>query len=357
MRVSAPLLLILPFIACQSTIELDEGLSSSVASMRTALAQKDYSALWALTDSQTRNSILELLRQAEGVRAKVPTLWPEGDRQAALQALGAGLAEHLGPDDDGRGARLLTATLDLNGLVFNEDTEQGLAARDLTMDPGPPRRAMIATAAGERLVFVDENGPWKSTLVRDRVLESPAFQALTEHVKKAQALAEEDTRLWRESNDPRSPQGAYNLARVAQTRKPVDVDMLFALLDGDARKTLTDLLESARSAQRQIQQRTVKAARREAYRAAGLLELVDTTTDRDLFKKWALAPQAPPLLGATDEPLSLEGDTSSNSVIVVTASGGRVSMTRDADGFWRLGGLRAMLNGALGPRPSAPPTP
>jgi hypothetical protein len=354
MRAPATLLFLIPLYACQNTAALDEALSSAVAATRTALSQKDHAALWNLTDAPTRSAIVDLLRQADKARNQVPTLWPEADRKAALEALGATLSERLGPDDDGRGVRLLEATLDLRNLVFNEDTDQGLLARDVTFEPGPPRRALIVTAAGERLAFVDDGGQWKSSFVRDLVLESAAFQALTEHIKKAQTLADEDARRWRESTDPKHPQGSYNLARAAQTRKPVDVDMLFALLDADARKTLVDLLESARAAQRQIQQKTVKAARRDAYRAAGLLELVDTSTDRELFKKWALGANATPLLAASDEPASLDGDPATGTTTVVTRSGGRVPMSRDPDGFWRMGALRPTLTAALSPKERAP---
>ena len=346
----AATLLLFIFSACQGPVELDTGLSTAVTGVRTALASRDHAALWALTDTQTQTATLGLLRDAETARAQVPTLWAEGDRAAALDALGQALAAPLGADDDGRGPRLLAATLDLGKLVFDEDTEQGLAARDVTLDPGPPRRALIVTLAGERLSFVEDQGQWKSTLVRD----SAAFQALTEHVKKAKALAEEQARVWQQSVDPKTPQGAYNLARAAQSRKPIDVDMLFALLDEDARKTLVDVLETSRAAQRQIQQRTVKAARREAYRNAGLLHLIDTTTDRELFKTWALGAAAKPLLAATDEPVSAQGAPDEGQVTLVTKSGGHIEMRRDSDGFWRIGGLRPLLTEALGPRPTTP---
>lgn len=350
----APLLSSLLLIACQSSVELDDGLAATSLELRQALAQRDHAKLWELSDTPTRTALLDLLRQAEAARAQVPSLWPESDRQAALAALGAGLAERLGPDDAGRGARLLEASLDLKALTFDEDTEQGLSPRDVTFDPGPPRRALVSTQAGERLTFVDDGGIWRSSLVRDTLLERPDFQALTEHVKKTQVLAEEQARLWRESADPRTPHGAYNLARAAQVRKPADVDMLFALLDEDSRKALIDVLESARAAQRQLQQRTVKAARREAYRAAGILQLVDTTTDRELFKRWMLSPDTPALVSATDEPKSLDGDPQTGQATVVTASGGRVEMRRDTDGFWRLGGLRPTLTKALAPAASPP---
>lgn len=353
MRIAALLTSFL--LACQSTVELDEGLATATIALRDALARADHKKLWELTDSPTRTALLDLFRQAEALRAQVPSIWPESDRKAALDALGAGLAARLGPDDEGRGPRLLEAALDLKSLTFNEDTEQGLSPRDLTLDPGPPRRALIATQAGERLAFVEDGGAWRSSLVRDTLLERADIQALTEHVKKTQTLTEEQARLWRESADPKTPQGAYNLAREAQVRKPVDVDMLFALLDEDARKTLVDVLEAARASQRQIQQRTVKAARREAYRAAGILQLVDTTTDRELFKRWLLSPEATPLMSATDEPKSLEGDPQSGAAIIVTSSGGRVPMRRDSDGFWRLGELRPLLTKALSP-PAPPPS-
>ncbi|HRE87871.1 MAG TPA: hypothetical protein PK095_01915 [Myxococcota bacterium] len=349
MRIAALLSSLL--LACQTSVELDDGLAATSAELRSALERADHAKLWELSDRPTKEALLDLFRQAEVARAQVPVLWPEADRKAALESLGSSLAPRLGADDEGRGARLLEASLDLEALTFNEDTEQGLSPRDVTFDPGPPRRALIATQAGERLSFVEDGGTWRSTLVRDALLERADIQALTEHVKKAQTLAAEHERLWRESADPRTPQGAYNLARAAQTRKPVDVDMLFALLDEDARKTLVDILEAARAAQKQIQQRTVKAARREAYRAAGILQLVDTTTDRELFRRWQLSPEATPLVTHTDEPSALEGQLASGQVTVLTLSGGRVPMRRDSDGFWRLAELRPALTKALSPTP------
>jgi hypothetical protein len=344
----APLLL----LACGGRASLEPPLTESVDALRAALEARDFDKLWALTDQETQKNLLAAFADADRARALVPSVWAEADREAANAALGSALATAIGPNDDQRGPRILAATLDPSVLAFNEGTVEGFAPRDVTFDPGPPRRAIVATAAGERLTFVDEAGQWKSLLVRDQVFESAAMKSLIAHARKTNALADEQQRVWQASLDPKTPQGAYNLARAAQDRKPPDVDMLFALLDEDARKALVDILEGARAAQKQIQQRTAKAMRREAYRAAGLLALVDTTTDRELFRRWATSPDFKPLLTATDPAVSLEGDPATGSATVVTTSGARIPMHRDADAFWRLSGLRAILTAALGPHPT-----
>jgi len=342
----APLLL----LACGGSASLEPPLTESVDALRAALEARDFEALWALTDQDTRKNLLAALEEADRARAMVPSVWAEGDRGAASAALGSALAIAIGPNDDKRGPRLLAATLDPAVLAFNEGTVEGFAPRDVTVEPGPPRRAIVATAAGERLTFVEEGGQWKSLLVRDQVLETAFMKSLIAHARKTNALADERQKVWQASLDPKTPQGSYNLARAAQDRKPPDVDMIFALLDEDGRKTLVDILDGARTAQKQIQQRTAKAVRREAYRAAGLLQLVDTTTDRELFRRWATSPDFKPLLAATDPAASLEGDLETGSVAVVTASGARIPMRRDTDSFWRLAGLRESLTTALLPR-------
>lgn len=354
---NAALTLLVSLVAggCGSSPISDPALSEAVESLRTALSRRDFDALWALTDTPTREALLAGLREADTARSLVPKVWPESDRPTALAALGQSLlAQPESPeaDESTLGPRLLAASLSPEALTFDEGTLEGLAMRDITFDPGPPRRALVLTLAGERLSFVDEAGQWKSLLARDLILESASFKSLVAQARKTIALAEERDKAWRMSLDPRTPQGAYNLARAAQERRPVDVDMLFALLDEEARKAIADLIEAARQSQRQIQQRTAKALRKDAYRNAGILHLVDAGSDRELFRKWATGSDYAPLLAATDTPMKLAGDEGSGSVEVLTESGARVPMRKDSDGYWRMAGLRDRLSAALGPRPT-----
>jgi len=331
-------------------------LTAAVRATVDALSRRDMPALWALVDAPTRERLLAILRDVERARDKVPEVWPEGDRAKALAALAGDLLEEIGPDDAGRGPRLLDALLDPGQVTFNQEVLDGLGARDVTLETGPPERAIVFTSVGETFAFVREGQQWRSLFVREHVLEQGPIPMLADHAQKTLALAEEREKAWRASFDPKTPQGSYNLARAAQTARPVDPDALFALLDDDGRKALADVLEAGRAAQRAIQQRVAKPQRRDAYAESGLTRLVDATSDRDLYRRWAKSPDFVPPLAVTDEPQRVEGTPGAPDVTVVTATG-KIAMHRDSDGFWRIAGTRAAIAKALSPPPPKPPTP
>jgi hypothetical protein len=332
----------------------DPTLASALDQTLLALETRNMEALWGLTDPATQDRLLKDLRKLESASSRVPEVWTGKDVDLAREAMGAAVLTKLGLDDPGRGPRALGVLLDATKLTFDEGTRDGLGPRDVTYEAGPPRRALILTSAGERFAFVSADGRWASLLVRDLILDHPSFKSRVEHAEKTLALRDQAHAVWVSSSDPSSPQGAYNLARTAQNRTPADLDMLFALLDTDARAALREALELGRKAQRDIQQRVNRAERRTAYEAAGIARLVDASSDRDLFFKWASTKDWKPLLPATDPPERVEGDSDRGTVMVLTQSGARVPMTRDPDGIWRLGGLRAAVLTALGPPTPSP---
>lgn len=355
-RTVQAMLLAATLVGCGGDHAEEPGLTAAVRATVDALSRRDMEALWALVDTPTREGLLAIVRDAERARARVAEVWPEGDRPKALEALGGPLIEQLGPDDAGRGPRLLGALLDPGQVAFTQEVLDGLGARDVTHEAGPPERAIVFTSVGETFAFVREGDAWRSLFVRENVLEKGPIPLLRENAAKTLALADERDKAWRASFDPRTPQGSYNLARAAQTAKPPDVDALFSLLDDDARKALADMLEAGRAAQRAIQQRVAKAQRREVYAEAGLTRLVDAASDRDLYRRWAKSPDFVPPLAVTDEPQRVEGAPGAADVVVVTGTG-KVPMHRDADGYWRIAGARAAIEKALSPPPPKPAVP
>lgn len=342
--------------ACGGEHPAEASLSAAVRATVDALSTRDMAKLWSTVDTPTRTSLLQVMRELTNARTKVAEVWPEPDRARALASLGGDLLDKIGPDDEGRGARLLGALIDPSQINFTQEILDGLGARDVTVEAGPPERASVFTAVGETFVFVREGTEWRSLFVRDNLLEAGVIPILRENAQKTLALAAEREKTWRLSRDPRSPQGSYNLARAAQTATPPDIDALFTLLDDDGRKALVDMLEAARAAQRSIQKAVAKPNRRDAYNDSGITRLVDATSDRDLYKRWAASKDFVLPLAATDEPLRIEGPPDGPDVFVVTATG-KVAMHRDSDTFWRIAGTRPAITKALKPPPAAPKEP
>lgn len=350
-------LLVSLLVACGSEHPEEASLSVAVRTTVDALSTRDMVKLWATVDTPTRTNLLQVLREVETARAKVAEVWPAAERARALAALGGDLLDKAGPDDEGRGPRLLGALIDPSQITFTQEILDGLGARDVTVEAGPPERASVFTAVGETFVFVREGAEWRSLFVRDNLSEAGVIPILRENAQRTLALAAEREKAWRATLDPRTPQGSYNLARAAQTKKPPDIDALFTLLDDDGRKALVDMLEAARAAQRTIQQRVAKPNRRDVYNDSGITRLVDATSDRDLYKRWSTSSDFVLPLAATDEPLKVEGPAEGPDVLVITATG-RVAMHRDSDKFWRIAGARPAIEKALKPPPPPPkPTP
>lgn len=283
-------------------------------------------------------------------------VWETAQHQAALLSLGSDLFATLPEDEVQRGQTLLGALIQFDALTLNEGTKAGVAPSDLIFENSAQPRALLLTRGGERLTFIKEEDQWTSTLVRDHLLDSPLYKSLKESAEKTNAMATERLRAWNLTQDPKTPQGAYNLARAAEARRPVDYDMLYALLDAPSRQVVLNILEEARKTQRELQRRTPKSERRNAYRQAGILHLVDQSSDRDLFRTW-VQENFNPLLEGADAPVALHGSLESKEVLLESANGKRIKLRLEDDGFWRLADLGDRLKTALGPRPEAPIAP
>lgn len=342
-------------LACGTDHPEEPSLSAAVRATVDALSTRDMTKLWNTVDTPTRKGLLDAVRELAKARTKVAEVWPEADRNRALAALGGDVLDKAGPDDEGRGPRLLGALIDPSQITFTEQILDGLGARDVTVEAGPPERASVFTSVGETFVFVREGGEWRSLFVRDRLLEAGVIPVLRENATKTLAIAAERQKAWRATKDPRTPQGSYNLARAAQTKAPPDYDALFTLLDDDGRKALVEMLEAARAAQRSIQKQVAKPNRRDAYADSGITRLVDATSDRDLYKRWTASADFVLPLTATDEPLRVEGPAEGPDVFIITAQG-RAAMHLDSDKFWRIAGTRPAIVKALKP-PAPQPKP
>lgn len=343
--------------ACSSTPE-EEAVAGALGELVQALQTKDPVRVWALSDEVSKHAVLDVVKALEAAQSKVPLVWggscPPADPNCkaavvkeARAALGAPLIEAAGADDPGRGPRVLGFLVDLGQLTFDDHVMDGLGARDMTFEEGPPRRVIVHTAGGDVFGFVDEGGSWRSLLVRDLVLDHPLVRELLANAKKTDGLAAERHRAWQLVVDPKTPQGAYNVARRMVTTDPPDWKGLFALLDPPAQQALGTAMEKARLAQKKLQSRTTKGQRKDAYNDHGIALMVEATSDRDLFVRWSRTPEFVKPLTATDEPMSLEGDPDQGTASVVTASGKRVPMVRDNEGYWRIADAERAIEAAL----------
>ncbi|MCC6621001.1 MAG: hypothetical protein IT385_07085 [Deltaproteobacteria bacterium] len=331
--------------ACGNTPEEDEVIAV-LGEVVGAMQAQDATKLWGLSDEASRRAVLEAIATLERAHASVPMVWGKAADEARL-ALGAPLVAAAGPDDSGRGPRVLAHLVDLEKLDFHSGVMDGLDARDIVFEPGPPERAIIHTTAGETFGFVREGGAWRSLILRDLVLDHPHLKELLANAAKTGELVGRQQEIWRASLDPKTPQGAYNLARGMQGADPPDWRALYALLDPAAHAALGTALDVARQAQKKLQARLVKAQRAGAYDEAGIALHVGAVSDRDLYLKWSATPDFVRPLLTTDPPDRLDGDPARGDVKIVTTTGKLVRMVRDTEGFWRLGDTAQAIEQAL----------
>lgn len=338
--------LVLVLVGCGKHPE-EGAVLQALDGVASALEARDTTRLWSELDPESQTRMLDAIGQFETAQSLVDSIWDERDRPLARQALGQYLVAAAGPRDAGRGPRVVAALVDLGKLRFERETKDGLASRSVTFEDGPPERAIVRTSAGEKFGFVKANGAWKSTLLRDLVLDEQPFKELLENTKKAMAVAESKGVAWRTSRDPRTPQGTYNLARALLAKAPLDGEALFALLDDAARSAVLEALELSRKAQKKLQQKFAKPQRPKAYEAQGLGTFIEATSDTELFAKWVASPTFVKPFTASDDPETLEGDISKGTCSVVTHGGAKVALRRDEAGFWRLAGFETTIREAL----------
>lgn len=319
--------------------------TDALDSMILAIEGRDWRQVWDLTAPAGQADLLALHAELHAAVRAVPEVYGLDDRAAAAAAVGDALIEGIPPGAPDAGERLISRVLAPDAVRLDEKARAGLYARGAVVNED---RAVIHTSAGEAFTFqLDAQGRWRSRLVMDILNQSREVVVLRENAQALLAAAAERRDAWQTSRDARAPQGAFNLARAALERQPIDAATLFALLDQPARDTLLDALETARIAQKAIQRRLPRKQRDEAYAAAGLELHVSAASDRSLFEAWCDSDGFKPLLPDDAAPDHVDGDDGADTVTVVTAEGARVPMSRGEDGHWRLAGAAAVLEAAL----------
>ncbi len=327
-------------------------------SMIRAIEGRDWRQVWDLTAPAGQDDLLALHAELHAAVRAVPDVYEEDDRDAAAAAVGDALIEGIEPGAPDAGERLVSRLLAPDAVRLDEKARAGLYARGAVVAGD---HAVIHTSAGEAFTFqLDARGQWRSLLVMDILNQSREVTVLRENAQALLAAAAERREAWQTSRDARAPQGAYNLARAALEREPVDAATLFALLDPPSRDTLLEALETARAAQKAIQRRMPRKQREAAYADAGISLHVQADSDRSLFEAWCDSKHFAGLLPDVSAPDHVDGDSDSDAVTVVTVDGGKVLVTRGADGHWRLAGAKGALDAALlepAVRAAAPPAP
>lgn len=298
-----------------------------------ALASENWQQLWDLSDPESRASIEDLHFKIVQGLALVDQVYPAESREEARRALGQELVADLKVGAPDAGPTLLSRLLTGSTVDRGEGATDGRNAASVTIDGD---HAYIHTSAGEKYAFVRTPEGWKNQLLRDLLTDDSRIAILKESAA-ALVLAEEARKsAWVSSHDPRTPQGAYNLARTAASRSPVDAAALFALIDAPARAVVSEAMETARAAQKLVQRKTSRRQRKSAYDEAGLSAYVDVDSDRALYLAWAATPAFAKPITASAPPRALDGDVTSGRVIVVTETDERVPMVVDTDGGWHL---------------------
>lgn len=342
------LLYILLLSACSSMDSDQNTLNEAFSQTKMALEKHDASRLWELSDQKSKEKILSLIGDAKEEMKHLSSLWDEDEQERAEKALGKTLLDAL-PDEEKEWGEAFTKHLfpfsDLDTSHFPEAPK----ASYVTHIDGKEPKAIVTLPSGEQLTFVLEDGHYKHGLLKEIILDSPKTRSLLAHISKSKSLWAEHLHQLKVSDDPTSPEGAYNLARRAQNRAPQDINMLYALLDEESRLTLTKILQDARSQQKRIQQTTALNKRASAYEKAGISDLVMVDSGELLFKSWLRAKPDFKLLLGSDAPVDLHY-LNPKEALITTQSQVEVSMVLDEDGFWRLGKLSQRLIEELGPK-------
>lgn len=353
MRLANGLLLaaVLASASCASQHAEEPGVVEALDSTIAALQHADMDALWALTDPASQQELIALVRTLHAALQRVPDVY--GDRDggqvaAARTALGESLVDTIFPDEDRAGPKLLARLLTPDQLRFDGHAMDGVNHHDVTLDEThQPVKAIVHTSGGESFAFTKTEAGWRSLLVRDVILTSATVRNLVDNAAKIERAAADREAAWRQARDPKTPQGAYNVARAALSEQPANAKVLYSLLDEDARAAVLAALQRSREVQRDVQRRTTRRQRRKAYEDAGLTMYVDAKSDRELYSRWARTKDWKPPLTATDDPVRVDGDPTTGQVAVVTLTDARVAMVRGDDGFWHIAGQAPMLEAAL----------
>ena len=345
-RLSCLLLLCTPLAAtpgCSQDPEHAAVLDALAATVQ-AIESRDWRQVWDLSAPAAREELIALHGELTRAVAAVDQVYPTAERARARAAVGEPLVEDIPIGAVDAGPRIVARLLAPDAVRLDDKARAGLQARGAVIDDD---RAVIHTSAGETFTFrKDHSGRWRSRLVMDILDQSREVQVLRENAAALVEAARERREAWQASRDARQPQGAYNLTRAALERRPYDAATLFALLDGPAREALVEALRTARDAQKAIQRRTTRKHRPAAYAMHGIALHVAVDSDRALFVAWTESDGfSPPL--ADDSPPARVEETSDGAAVVLTESGQRVPVSRDADGMWHLAAMVAPIRASL----------
>jgi hypothetical protein len=320
------------FTACEPG-EHDAALVRSLDKLVTALDGEDWSAVWELTDRETREELLQLHGELHGALKLVDTVVDKAEIPASRNALGSALVADLPVGSKDIGPRLLSRLFNASSLNIDVHAIDGLEIREVEEEG---EIATLTTIVGEVFKFTRTDEGWRSLLVSDLLERSRLVLAYREHAIAVTERANEHRESWRSSQDPTTAHGTYNLALAALTQSPIDGSSLFAFLDVPARDALVKAIERSRVVQRSIQKRHKGAARVTVYKKRKMWHYVRAGSDRQLYSYWAGLPEFEPPFSARAAPVRVESAEDGQRAIVHTEDGGQVPLRKTADGFWKL---------------------
>jgi len=307
----------------------------------TSLEGGDMKALWEITAPVAQKEVLKLHTEVHEALALVDSVYPPELRDGARKALGQAVIGDIPKDDKDAGPKILERILDPKAVRLDEKARDGLRSRGATIDG---KKAVIHTSADEKFTFEKTDDGWRSGLVMDLIDQNRRFDTLRENARKVLEARDAHREAWVTSQDPKTPQGGYNVLRKTLRNKPVKSEVLFSLLDEKTRAVPLEALKASRALQKAIQRRSKKAARRGLYKKYGIDKHVKVTTDRGLFALWVKNSKfVPPLTDAEDKPDKVEGQETGGAVTVVTKKGVKVAMARGKDGIWRISSYEPVL--------------
>ena len=255
-------ILFLPCSACQKDAEQVE-IAASLERMVQALGAANWAELWDASHPDAQDDVLALHKRLSSALAAVDSLYPVSEQPIARAALGRDLVADIDVDSPEIGPRLLSRLFASGAIRLDEQTRDGLTASNAAIDGD---RAVVNTAAGEVFTFGRADGEWKSRLLVDMLEQSRAVTSLRESAIAVEAAVKARAEAWANSRDPKQAQGAYNLARDALERSPIDGGVLFALLDEASKETIVTALKLARQSQARLQKRSKKSQRKATYK-------------------------------------------------------------------------------------------
>jgi hypothetical protein len=329
--------------ACEQS-EHDADLVRALEATVTALEAEDWKTVWLYSAKSTQERLLDLHAKLHGALEVVDrTVAPE-DLKAARAALGAELVSGLTPGGDGVGPRLLSRLLTAGDIRLDDHARDGLRVRNVVFDGD---HATIETIAGETFTFDKTNTGWQSRLLSDILVETGVIETYLEHAAAVSERATAQAKAWRESTDPKTPHGAYNLARTALSAEPLDSKSLFAFLDDDARKVLILAIDRSRDVQRSLQKRKRGAERVIAYKKRKMWHHVRAGSDRQLYMYWAKLPEFEAPFATRAAPIRVETSEDGDLATVHTEDGHEITFKRADHGNWKLANQATRLRKLL----------